>query len=89
MRTGAEGDALRRIARDVENIRIGEAGFVAVGRAEHEEHAVFRLEIDTAIGPWLCHAARRHADRRDPARIFLEHVEPFCFSARRQRELLG
>src|SRR5687768_9169297 len=47
--TGAEGDALLGIAGDVEPIRLGKAGLVAIGRAEHEEHAVFRLEVDAAI----------------------------------------
>ena len=46
MRAGAEGDALLGIAGDVETVRLGKAGLVAIGRAEHEEHAVFRLEID-------------------------------------------
>src|SRR5437660_948186 len=66
MRTGAEGDALLGIAGDVETVRLGKAGLVAVGRAEHEEHAVLRLEIDAGIAPWLGDAARRHLDRRDP-----------------------
>ena len=39
------------IARYVEAIGIGEAGLVAISRAEHEEHAIFRLEIDAAERP--------------------------------------
>ena len=89
MRPGAERDALLGVAGDVEAVRLGKAGLVAVGRAEHEEHAVFRLEVDAAISPRLCDAARRHPDRRDPARIFLEHVDPLCFALAHQRELFG
>ena len=89
MRTGAEGDALLGVAGDVEPVRLGKAGLVAIGRAEHEEHAVFRLEVDAGIAPRLGDAARRHLDRGDPARIFLEHVDPLCFSIAQQRELFG
>src|SRR6478672_6922014 len=51
MRPGAEGDALLRIAGDVEAVGLGKAGLVAIGRAEHEEHAVFRFEVDASIAP--------------------------------------
>src|SRR5882672_6027267 len=75
MRAGAEGDAFLGIAGDVETVGIAKAGLVAIGRAEHEEHPILRFEIDAAERPMFCDAARRHPDRRDPARIFLKHVE--------------
>jgi len=37
MRAGAEGDAFRCIAGDVETVRIAKASLVAIGRAEHED----------------------------------------------------
>src|SRR5260370_7283325 len=89
MRAGAEGDAFRCIAGDVETVRIAKASLVAIGRAEHEEHAILRLEIDAAERPMSCDAARRHPDRPDPARIFLEHVEPFRLAFTHHRYLIG
>src|SRR5206468_11987981 len=45
MRTGAEGNALLGVAGDVETIWLGKTGLVAIGGAEHEEHAVFQLDV--------------------------------------------
>src|SRR2546430_2641774 len=89
MRAGAEREPFRGVAGDVETIAIAKTRFVAIGRAEHEEHAVFRLEIDAAIAPLLRHSPRRHSDRRDPARIFLEHVDPLRLALGYPRKLLG
>ena len=89
MRAGAERDAFLGIARDVEIVGVFKAGLVAIGRAEHEEHAILRREIDAAVGPRLRHPPRRHPDRCDPARIFLEHVEPLCLAVAHLRQLIG
>ena len=45
MRTRAERDAFSRIARQIELLCIGEMRLVAIGRAEHQEHAIF-LHMD-------------------------------------------
>src|SRR5262249_18129551 len=46
MRAGAEGDALAGIAAHVKSFRIVKVLLVAVGGAEHQEHALLRLERD-------------------------------------------
>src|SRR3954452_2583025 len=51
MRAGAKGDALLGIAPDIKQLRIFKTGLVAIGRPEHEEHPILRLEIHAAIRP--------------------------------------
>ena len=53
MRTRAEGDALLAVAGNVEAFRIRENRFIAVCRAEHQEGAVIRLEVDGVPGTWV------------------------------------
>ena len=61
---------------------------VAVGGAEHQEHALLRLERDVTDAPGFGDPPRRHADRRDPARIFLERLQPRDRAALHERELV-
>src|SRR3954447_15076197 len=89
MRTGAERDALGRITPHVELVGALKMLLVAVGGTEHEEYAFIGFERDVADGPWLCDASRRHADRGDPAGIFLEGLEPRHLALAHEIELLG
>src|SRR5579862_6620948 len=88
VRAGAEGNALAGVPADVELVGPLEMLFVAVGRAEHQEYPLLRLKPDAADRPGLYHAPRRHSDRRDPARIFLESLNPGNVAGLEQRQLI-
>src|SRR3954464_3383492 len=89
MRTGAERDALGRITPHVELVGALKMLLVAVGGAEHEEHPLVGLECDVADRPRFRDAPGRHADRRDPAGIFLEGLEPRHLALAHEIELVG
>ena len=46
-------------------------------------------KFDAVIDQGFGDAPRRHADRRDPARIFLEHLHPRHLARAHERELFG
>ena len=51
-------------------------GLVTIGRAEHQEYALALYQSEAAPFEVLPDLARRHADGRYPARIFLEDLQP-------------
>ena len=89
MRPGAKADGGAAILGDVECVGAGKHRFVAVARAEHQEHAIFGLKRDAAGFVAPGDAAGRHADGGYPAGIFLEYPGPRGGAALDQRQLVG
>src|SRR5260370_35093187 len=89
MRACAEGKPLGSVTGYVEPLGILKMLLVAIGGSEHQEHALLGLERDIAYRPLPGDPARRHPDRRDPAGVFLERLQPRHFASERKRELVG
>ena len=76
MRPGAERDALGEVARESNFSASSKCASSRFAEPNMKKTRSSGASATSPIANGLGDATRRHANRRDPARIFLEHVEP-------------